>query len=47
MKAGRFPQVTETAMDKMWAGRFNKPTAEETDEFNSSIGVDKKCMPPI
>lgn len=29
-------------MDKMWAGRFNKPTAEETDEFNSSIGVDKK-----
>ena len=29
-------------MDKMWAGRFSKPSAEETDEFNSSIKVDKK-----
>ena len=29
-------------MDKMWAGRFSKPSAEETDKFNSSIGVDKK-----
>ncbi len=39
--AGRFRWFTEKTMDKMWAGRFNKPTAEETDEFNSSIGVDK------
>ncbi len=28
-------------MDKMWAGRFQKPTAEETDKFNSSLSVDK------
>ena len=28
-------------MDKMWAGRFSEPTAEETDRFNSSIAVDK------
>ncbi len=29
-------------MQKMWAGRAQKPTAEETDKFNSSISVDKK-----
>ncbi len=28
-------------MDKMWAGRFSEPSAEETDRFNSSIAVDK------
>lgn len=28
-------------MDKMWAGRFSEPTAEETDRFNSSIAFDK------
>lgn len=29
-------------MEKMWAGRFTKAAATETDEFNSSIGVDKE-----